>query len=220
MKIGVLGATGATGLAIVEQAISAGHDVDCFVRNRGKLASHPKAKVTEGSLSDPKALVAWASKQETILVALGHRSIGQQLKARLGLGKYLPGLFISAAVESLIRTAAEGKNLTKIVYCSAYGTHETSGDLPWFFGKLLKPLLIAFSYADHERTENLFDASKVQWVVARPGMLNNGPKTGVYQCVDRFKGKAMNISRADTAHFMLRAATEKTFDRKKIGLGY
>jgi uncharacterized protein YbjT (DUF2867 family) len=220
MKIGILGATGPTGLCIVEQAVAMGHEVDCFVRTPSKLGGQPKAKATQGTLSDSKALTAWASKQDAVLVALGHKQLGQSLKARLGLGTYPEPLFISQTVELLLRVAAEGKTLKKLVYCSAYGTQETENDLPWVFGKVLKPLLLSFSYADHERSEKLFEASKSDWVVARPGMLTNGPKTGVYQCADRFKGKTMKISRADTAHFMLRAVTEKGFTHGKWGLGY
>lgn len=220
MKLGILGATGPTGLCLVEQAVLMQHEVDCFVRSPFKLSGHPKAKATQGNVADSSALLAWASKQDAVLVALGHKNLGAAVKARLGLGTYPEEGFISRTVELLLRAALENKAPKKIIYCSAYGTAETVGDLPWVFGKVIKPFLLSFSYADHERAEQLFEASKVGWTVARPGMLTNGPKTGVYQCVDRFKGKSMKISRADTAHFMLRAVTDDAFNHKKVGLGY
>jgi putative NADH-flavin reductase len=73
MKVLVLGATGATGRQIVEQALAQGHQVTAFVRDPAKLAiSHPALRVVQGSLpEDAQALAGALPGQDAVLSSLG-----------------------------------------------------------------------------------------------------------------------------------------------------
>lgn len=102
-----------------------------------------------------------------------------------------------------------------------YGTGKTLSDLPVWFEKVLVPLLLRHPFADHAVVENLLEQSGVEWTVALPGLLTQGPRTGVYRTVERFSDRRQttSISRADVADFMIRAAKTDEFLRKRVGLG-
>lgn len=214
MKYGILGATGPTGRELLKQL--AGRDVSVFLRNPEKLAQNQAREVVVGQLSDTKKLSEWASRQDVVFNALGHTDRRGLMMHTLGLRPYPNPNMMQNAMKAVL-----GGKPKKIVDCSAYGTGKTRGDLPFYFGKLIVPTLLAVPYADHEAVEELLEHSSVDWTIALPGMLTNGPKTEVYRAQERFSpGKTIWISRADVAHFMIRASQDPSFSRKKIGLGY
>ncbi len=138
------------------------------------------------------------------------------LISNFGLGKYPHELMMAKAIQVI----ADLKKV-KIIHCSAYGTNETRADLPFLFGKVMLPLLIAPAYRDHEAIENLLKKSQANWVVARPGFLTDTDRTGTYQAVTRFSGSGMaKISRKDLAHFMVKCIQDSSFDRQTPGLRY
>lgn len=216
MKYGVIGATGPTGLEILKQLPH--RDTSVYVRSAQKLPPQHELQVTQGSLEDVHRLKTWASSCETIFFALGHGLSLHQIFFNLGFSGYYPqARFMSKAMTHIIDVKPK-----RIIHCSAHGCRETRQDLPLFFGKVLLPLLIKESYADHEDIETMLEKSTdVEWVVVRPGMLTNGPKTGKYRAEFRFPGeKTLKISRADVAHFMVRCAADNEFLKRCVGLGY
>ena len=74
MKLLILGATGATGLQVVTQAVERGHTVTAFVRNTGPLERFgDRITVVRGNLLDPAELAGVLAGQEAILSAFGPR---------------------------------------------------------------------------------------------------------------------------------------------------
>ena len=54
--------------------------------------------------------------------------------------------------------------------------------------------------------------SKLDWVIARPGILTNGPRTGSYRVlVDPKDWRCGFISRADVADFLVKQIDENAF---------
>ena len=75
---------------------------------------------------------------------------------------------------------------------------------------------------DKARQEKVIRASKLDWIIVRPGALTNfrargkyrnGPKVGNYVWTDC-------ISRADVAHFMLNQLTDNTYLHKAPGVSW
>jgi len=74
MKLLILGATGATGLQVVAQAVERGHTVTAFVRNLGSLETFgARITVVRGNPLDPAELAGALSGQEAVLSAFGPR---------------------------------------------------------------------------------------------------------------------------------------------------
>ena len=66
-------------------------------------------------------------------------------------------------------------------------------------------MLLKTIYEDKDREEVTIKASNADWLIVRPGMLTNGPRTGKYRVLNDLSGvTAGKISRADVADFILR----------------
>jgi putative NADH-flavin reductase len=59
----------------------------------------------------------------------------------------------------------------------------------------------------------MIQQSHLDWVIVRPPLLSNGPRTGVYRAGGHLEARAVipTISRADVADFMLRQLTDDKY---------
>ena len=73
--------------------------------------------------------------------------------------------------------------------------------------------------AEMERQEEAVRASGVLWVIVRPTILTNGPRTGSYRVgMDLRLGFFPRVSRADVAHFMVRQLAETSFRQRAVAV--
>jgi putative NADH-flavin reductase len=82
-------------------------------------------------------------------------------------------------------------------------------------------LLLADIFADKLAGETRMRASTLDWTIAYPVLLTNGPVTGRYRAAEHLALQGLpKISRADVAHFMLAEAQNRVFVRKIVALSY
>jgi uncharacterized protein YbjT (DUF2867 family) len=206
MKLLILGATGATGLQLIDQAVSSGHVVTTYVRNPGKLAHWGKRiTIVEGQLLDEYKLLQVVKGQDAVLVTLGYKKLKDKSR------------FIRKTIDTVI-IGMRRFGVQKLVYESAYGIGGKHSVTNPFIRFMLQALGIAHPFIDHFETEKLIRQSNVNWTIVRPGNLTNGPLTGKYRAQEQMKGFP-SISRADVAHFMLQSLTEKKWANKAVDLG-
>ncbi len=73
MKLAIFGASGRTGLPLLEQALQQGHEVKTLVRNPSKLnITHDHLTVIQGDATDPTAVETTITGSEAVLTVLGH----------------------------------------------------------------------------------------------------------------------------------------------------
>ncbi len=187
MKIAIFGATGRTGRLLVEQALSAGHQVKALARNPGKLGiEHPKLKVLQGDVRDFGAVERTIAGTHGVISALGHPGI-------------MPSAVIAQGVRNMI-TVMERSRVRRIVTVASSGIEGESG----LFGFILN-LALYSSQRDHRRQLKLLKASALDWTVVRPIVLTNGPRTRRYRVARTgIPNRGWRISRADLAHFALK----------------
>jgi putative NADH-flavin reductase len=74
MKILIIGATGGTGKAIVEQALSQGHAVTVLARNPTKITiKHEQLVVVKGNVLDYDSVDHAVHGHDVVVSALGHK---------------------------------------------------------------------------------------------------------------------------------------------------
>jgi putative NADH-flavin reductase len=78
---------------------------------------------------------------------------------------------------------------------------------------------------DSAEMERIVMASDLDWTIARPPRLTNGPLTGRYGTADDrmppgARGAAASISRADVAHFLLEELEHRAHVRRIVGMAY
>ena len=200
MKLFVLGATGPTGLQIVQQALTQGHAVTAFVRDPAKLPfADDNLKLVTGSLpGDGRALAEALRGHEAVISSLGLHNV---LKSNG---------FIESSMRLLV-PAMEKQGVRRLIIVSANGVGDTRRHAP-LLPRIMYRLLLTDIFADKKAGEDIVRASSLDWTVAYPTLLTNGPRTGSYRAAERLELTGFpKISRADVADFVLRQLNDLAF---------
>ncbi len=220
MRLVIFAATGGVGRQVLEQAIAAGHDVTAVVRDPGKLPATP-ARVVTADLADadPAALQSAVSGADAVLSALGARS-----KAETGVA----GRGTAAIIRAM---QAAGVRRIVVVSAAPVGTvpspgrphpprHDPGDGL--VMRNLTYPILksaLRETYADLARMEDLLRGSDLDWTVVRPPRLTGQALTGTYRTAyGQNVRHGLFVSRADVAHYMLRALGEPKSVGQAVGI--
>ena len=201
-RILVVGATGGTGREVVLQALAAGHDVTALARTATRLPiEHPKLRTIDGALPQDAAVLSNAmAGQDVVISALGR---GQSLASHQLLEQSVPAVL----------TAMRAHGVRRLIFTSAIGVGEAVRDIP-FLPALFARTLLRGIYADKVIGERMVRDSGLEWTIAQPAGLTNGPRTGRYQAAERLTLSGLpKIARADVAQFLL-AQVE---DRSNVG---
>jgi putative NADH-flavin reductase len=183
-----------------------------FVRNSAALVARPGLTIVEGDVTDAAACNADAvgravAGQEAVLSALGPRG-----------GQYgvLPG-----GVQNIV-TAMSQAGVRRLIHVSSVGVGDSRAQMGWVARAIFVPLFLRKALDEKEIEEGIIRASDVDWIIARPGGLEDGPRTGVYRCITdlRVQVGRPRIARADVADFMLQNLVDERFVRRAVGLTY
>jgi hypothetical protein len=102
----------------------------------------------------------------------------------------------------------KGSNVNRLIVESAYGAGNTQKG---FYGNLLW-VVIRGRIQDKVIMEKAVEQSGLDWIIARPVWLTNGPLTGAYRVgFDMPVDMLPKISRADVADWMLKQLVENKF---------
>jgi uncharacterized protein YbjT (DUF2867 family) len=210
MKIAVLGASQGTGAEAVKAAVARGHQVVAFARSPEKLVlDHPNLTRMRGNFHDRASVDEAVRGQNAVLVTASATS--------LRAFRDSPRYFSQGTQYAIDAMKAHG--VRRLVVLSAMGTGASRKAMPWLVAKLLVDFLLKLQFEDHERQEDMVRASQLDWVIARPGRLTNGPARKRYLTRDGFERLPTAISRADVADFMVNAAESDAWIGKAVQLG-
>ncbi len=204
----ILGATGGTGRQLVAQALERGLTVTALVRDPSRLTiAHPRLTVVRGNVLDPESVAAAMGGQDAVLSALGHKRF------------YPPNRILSEGTRNVLR-AMEAHGVSRLVCQTSLGIGDSAGRLGIYYTFFTIPVVLPFYYWDKTRQERLVASSPAEWVIVRPGLLTNGPKSGQYRHGPRIGSFfwTMRISRADVAEFMLNQLESDTYLRAAPGV--
>ena len=208
-RILVVGATGGTGREVVLQALAAGHDVTALARTATRLPiEHPKLRAIDGALPQDAALLSNAmAGQDVVISTLGR---GQSLASHQLLEQSVPAVL----------TAMRAHGVRRLIFTSAIGVGDAVRDIP-FLPALFARTLLRGIYADKIIGERMVRESGLDWTIAQPAGLTDGPRTGRYQAAERLTLSGVpKIARADVAHFLLAQIDDRSNVGKTLVLAY
>jgi len=207
MKLLVFGATGKTGRSLLEQGLAQGHAVTAFVRNPAALEAQAGLTMITGDVTDAAAVSRAVAGQEAVLSALGPRG-----------GNYgvLPG-----GVQNIV-AAMKQAGVKRLIHVSSYGVGDSLAQMGWVSRKIVVPFFLRKALDEKEIEEGIIRASDLDWIIVRPGGLEDGARTGVYRCITDPLTKVgqPRIARADVADFILQNLTDVRFLHQAVGLTY
>jgi putative NADH-flavin reductase len=191
MRVLVLGATGPTGRAIVQQLKERGHVPVALVRASAR-ARTVDAIVVQGDARDETALDAALTDCDAVISALGTPA-----------SPFRKVTLLSTASRALV-SSMRRRGVRRLVAITGLGAGDSRGHGGFLFDRLILPVLLRNVYADKDRQESIIAQSGLDWVLVRPVILNDKPRRGnIRVLVDLSGFHGGTISRADVATFVI-----------------
>jgi putative NADH-flavin reductase len=202
----IIGATGGTGLRLVEEALARGHGVTVLVRRPEALgAFRERVTVVQGDVLDPAAVARAVTGSEAVLCALGPRHES-------------PPALSSQGTRHLL-SAMEAQGVRRLVCITGAMIGHSERRLGWLY-RLMRQ---AFRDIIHDRQlqEQLILGSTLDWTLVRPPRLSNGAARGIWRAGEDVRiGTMAHISRADLARFMVQQLEDASFIRRAVAVAY
>ena len=209
MRVLILGASQGTGALVCRLLLERGHEVTAFARSPQKLAiEHPKVTRRVGDFHDEASVREAVPGHDAVIITAS----GANLRAY----KEEPHYFSKGTGYSIAAMTSAG--VKRLIVLSAFGAGETRR-AAGFVLKVFMMLLLKAPYADHDRQEALVRESGLDWVIARPTRLTDGPARKAYQKKTTIESVPNAISRADVADFLVEATTTDKWLKQCVQLG-
>ncbi len=210
MRILVVGASQGTGALAVEEGLKRGHLVTAFARNPQRLSlDNPNLTRSSGNFHELESVKSAVPGHDAVIITASATS--------LRAFKDNPNYF-SLGTRHVIEAMKE-HSVKRLVVLSALGTGESAKLVNAFMRMLVVGWLLKVPFEDHVRQEQLTRDSGLDWVIARPTRLTNGPARRQYQKKSAIEPVPNSISRADVADFLLEAVETEQWLRQAVQLG-
>lgn len=203
LRLFVLGATGGTGLAVLEQARRRRHLVTAFVRSPRKL--WPVADgltVLQGDPRDPEQLAAALPGHDAVVSALGPPGVGRTT-------------VVGDCARSTV-AAMQAAGVRRLLVVGVAVLFENDG----LVSAIARRTFLRNVARDHAEMERIVTGSGLDWTIARPPRLTDGPLTRAWGAADGRMppGARLTVSRADVADFLLGELERPAHVRRIVGL--
>ncbi|MEF9385218.1 SDR family oxidoreductase [Ralstonia solanacearum species complex bacterium KE056] len=210
MKLALFGATGSTGLHIIEEALKQGYVLSVYTRDAKKLAALAgKVEVVVGDLQDRDAIAKCIQGADAVISALGPNSFKVQ-----GDRPVMHGLSnIMAAMRQL------GVRRLLQVSTASYRDPQDGFALSSRVGVLFFKVVVRKAYEDIRATGELIVNSDLDWTLVRIPFLKDGPANGKIDVGWYGRTKlGSKLSRGNLAEFLVQQITDKKFVRAAPGI--
>jgi putative NADH-flavin reductase len=198
----VIGAAGKTGRLVVERAVTAGHRVTAFVRDRGRSTAPPEVRILTGDATDPATVSEAMGGQDAVIAVLA------------GKTPWRTTALEQTAARAIV-AAAQQHGTHRIIAVSAIGVGDSTAHAPLLFRFLVLPTFLRGSTADKAGMEREITHAGVPYVLVRPAVLNDQPPFGSTRVLTGSE-KGRQISRADVAAFVVEQLTTDTYLNRAV----
>jgi putative NADH-flavin reductase len=200
MQVLIIGATKGIGLETTRQALEAGHDVRALARSATRMElSHPKLEKFRGDALNAEDVAAALTRVEVVIQTLG-----------VGLSDLFRPVHLFSDATRVLISAMRSQGVKRLICVTGFG----AGDSGARISRLQRlPFQIVFgrAYKDKSLQERLIKESGLEWTIARPGVLTEGPRTGRYKVLrEASQWRNGMISRADVADFLVRQIEDRS----------
>lgn len=207
MKIALIGATGGTGVAFMEMALEAGHELTCIARTPSKITTeHERLTVVKGDVFDADSLVPGLTGQDILVGAFGVAAGPRNMVK--------PTTLYTDGIRNVL-AAMKQAELKRLLMISSSGIlHDPNA--AWFWNRILRPLSWKM-YADMLQMEVFICETDLDWTIVKPPQLTDKPETNDLRiAIDAVPPGTHQVTRADLARFMLKEVEEAAHVRQRV----
>ena len=212
MKILVFGATGGTGIQVVQQALDKSFEVTAFVRNPNKLKiSNANLKVVQGDVLQQSSIDKIIAEHDAVICCIGAPATKT-------------GQLRSSGTKNIINSMQKN-GVQRFICQTSLGFGDSEIVLqytPFVFRKIVVPYLLKKAFEDHLLQEIFVKQSNLNWTIVRPGTMTNGKFTGNYKHGFQYSDNKLKVkvSRADVADFLIKQISSNQYQNKVTGISY
>lgn len=201
----IVGASRGIGLETVKCALDAGHRVRALARSADRIAiRHPQLEKITGDALDPGTVKQALAGADAVIQTLGVAGPEMLLQ---------PVRLFSQATRVLVEAMTEA-GVKRLICLTGFGAGDSRNRGGFLYNAIFQ-LFLGRAYDDKDVQEEIVHASTLDWVIVRPVILTNGPRTGRCRAlVDPRDWTCGFISRADVADFLVRQIDDDTFLRR------
>jgi putative NADH-flavin reductase len=202
----IIGASRGIGLEVVKAALEAGHSVRALARTARRIrVEHSKLEKITGDALQIATVKRALTGVDVVIQSLGV-SAGPEVI-------FKSTRFFSKATRVLV-TAMEEARVKRLICVTGFGAGDSRGHGGFLYNAAFH-LLLGRLYDDKDVQERIIRRSKLDWVIVRPVILTDGPKTNAYRAlVDPRDWTCGFISRADVADFLVKQIDDDAFLHK------
>ncbi len=200
MKLAIFGATGRTGIPLVEQALAQGDQVVALVRTPSKLTvTNENLTVVQGDSMNAADVDKVVRGADAVLSVLGQ-------------SKNSPPDMQTVSTRNIV-AAMEKYGVKRLISLTGAGV-DAPQDRPKLINHLIKFALKAASGSvlkDAEGHYEVLKKSSLEWTIVRGPRLTEGPHTGKYRVGWVGINTGVSAARANIADFMLKLINDDTY---------
>lgn len=199
MKLFVIGATGRTGLEVVQQALARGHDVTAFVRSPESIALRDqRLSVLKGDVLEENQLSEAMRNHDAVISTLGPRH------------PFKPSSLLQDAAVATTR-AIKRAAVKRLLILSA------AAHFPGIPNRIAS-FILRNHMRDSRAMEEVVQDSGLDWTIARPPRLTQEDYSTYRSREDAAPKMGFTVPRKAVAAFMLDAIEQKKHLRQIVGV--
>lgn len=194
-KLLIIGASRGIGLATVQAALDAGHEVRAFARSAASIAiDAPRLEKFTGN-----ALAA-----DDVTRALdGVDAVIQVLGADINASTLLGGTTLFSEATRILVDAMQKNGPRRLICVTGFGAGNSRDALGPLY-RLAFTVTLRRVYDDKDVQEQIIKSSDLDWTIVRPGLLRDGRATALYRVLTEPADWHMSsVRRNDVAHFLI-----------------
>jgi nucleoside-diphosphate-sugar epimerase len=221
MKVLVVGATGGSGRAAVDELLRRGHEVTAFSRHAAGLRSSDGAHgfagrlhAISGDATDPADVDRAVRGQDAVIVTLGITE--NALRVRL-LGSRRTPLDVRSRGTRTVMDAMRRHGVPRLVVQTSYGVGATRDLLP-FRQRLIFWLVLRRQIADTQIQDDDVRRSGLDWVIVQPVNLTNDAVPGPPFASTTGEVRGMNVARTSVGWFLAEAVERADYLGESVAL--
>ena len=213
MKILLLGATGRTGIRIVEEAARRGDEISAIARDPGKLSEY-QIDITRGTPYEEETVETVIAGCDAVINVLNISRKSDNPWASLRSPRDL----ISQSAHNAL-TAMEQVGINRFIALSTIGAGRSWQNIPWLLKAIVSISNLKYPFRDHGRQEEILENSPMDYTICRAPMLTDDEAAaGAVATPEGTPPASRVLSRSAAAEFFLDIIEDSSHIREVIHL--